>query len=78
MDKNLESRSDKDIIQDIEKDLLMNEDISTDNVTLDVNDGKVIITGTVSTLENKQEVEDMVTNINGVVLVVNNLKIEKI
>ncbi len=78
MNNNLSARHDKDIIQDIERELLINEEISTDNVDIDVNNGKVVITGTVSTLEEKQEIEDMVNNVNGVVMVVNNLNIEKI
>lgn len=78
MNNNLSARHDKDIIQDIERELLIDEEISTDNVDVDVNNGKVVITGTVSTLEEKQEIEDMVNNVNGVVMVVNNINIEKI
>jgi len=74
----LESRSDKDILQDIERVLLMDEEVSTDNVTIDVNNGKVIVTGTIESLEEKQEIEDAIENINGVNIVVNNIKIEKI
>lgn len=74
----LNSTHDKDIIQDIEKELLLNEEVSTNNVSIDVQSNKVIITGSVETLEEKQEIEDMISNINGVALVVNNLKIEKI
>ena len=79
MDNNeLNSRHDKDIIQDIERGLLLDEEVSTDNVSIDVRNNKVIITGSVESLEEKQEIEDMINNVNGVALVVNNLQIEKI
>lgn len=74
----LNSRHDKDIIQDIEKGLLLDEEVSTDNVSINVHNSKVVITGSVESLEEKQEIEDMISNVNGVVLVVNDLKIEKI
>lgn len=72
------SRSDKDILQDIERELIQDEIVSTDNVQVDVIDSKVILSGSVGTLEMKQRIEDIVENIPGVSLVENNLKIERI
>lgn len=72
------NRSDKDIYQDIEKSFLEEEDIMTDNVNAEVNSGKVILSGSVETLEEKQDIEDMVSDIPGVALINNDLQIEKI
>jgi osmotically-inducible protein OsmY len=72
------SRSDKDILQDIEKEFLIDEAVSTDNVNVEVINGKVVLAGTVGSLEMKQSIEDIVENINGVVLVINKIQIERI
>ncbi|MFH2105171.1 MAG: BON domain-containing protein [Parcubacteria group bacterium] len=71
-------RSDKDILQDIEQELLVDEVVSTDNVQVQVENGKVVLTGEVGSLEVKQQVGDTVENINGVVMVDNDLRIERI
>ena len=78
MNNILSARHDKDILQDIERELLIDEELSTDNINIDVNNGKVIITGTVISLEKKQKVEDIINSVNGVIIVVNNLNVEKI
>ncbi|MDD3887689.1 MAG: BON domain-containing protein [Patescibacteria group bacterium] len=72
------NRSDKDIYQDIEKAFLEEEDIMTDNVNVEVNEGKVTLSGTVETLEEKQDLEDTISDIPGVALINNDLQIEKI
>jgi len=72
------ARTDKDILQDIERELLVDEVVSTDNVQVQVANGKVILTGEVGSLEVKQKVGDIAENVNGVVLVNNDLRIERI
>ncbi|NQV13014.1 MAG: BON domain-containing protein [Parcubacteria group bacterium] len=72
------ARTDKDILQDIERELLVDEVVSTDNVQVQVENGKVILTGEVGSLEVKQKVGDIAENVNGVVLVNNDLRIERI
>lgn len=72
------NRSDKDIYQDIEKAFLEEEDIMTDNVNVQVVSGKVILSGSVESLEEKQDIEDAISDIPGVALIDNDLQIEKI
>ncbi len=72
------NRSDKDIFQDIEKSLLENEDVMTDNVNVQVTGGKVILSGPVESLEEKQGIEDTISDIPGVAIIDNDLQIEKI
>ena len=72
------ARSDKDILQDIERALLVDEVVSTDNVQVEVKNGKVVLTGEVGSLEVKQKVGDIAENVNGVVMMVNDLHIERI
>ena len=72
------ARSDRDIVQDIERELLVDEVVSTDNVSVNVGNGKVVLSGEVGTLEVKQKVGDIAENVNGVVMVVNDLRIERI
>jgi len=72
------NRSDKDIYQDVEKAFLEEEDIMTDNVNVEVNEGKVTLSGTVETLEEKQDLEDTISDVPGVALINNDLQIEKI
>ncbi|MFA6296785.1 MAG: BON domain-containing protein [Patescibacteria group bacterium] len=74
----LNNRSDKDIYQDIEKMFLEEEDILTDNVNVEVNSGKVTLSGSVETLEEKQDLEDAISDVAGVALITNDLQIEKI
>lgn len=72
------NRSDKDIFQDIEKSMLENEDVMTDNVNVQVTGGKVILSGSVESLEEKQEIEDMISDIPGVAMISDDLQVEKI
>ena len=74
----LNNRSDKDIYQDREKMFLEEEDILTDNVNVEVNSGKVTLSGSVETLEEKQDLEDAISDVAGVALITNDLQIEKI
>ncbi|MBU1178033.1 BON domain-containing protein [Patescibacteria group bacterium] len=71
-------RSDRDILQDIERELLVDEVVSTDNVEVEVKNGQVVLNGEVGSLEVKQKVGDIAENVNGVVMVVNDLRIERI
>ena len=72
------SQSDKDVINEIEQILLLEEDISTDNVMVTCQNGKVTLTGAVDSLEDKQRLEDIVEDIPGVVMVNNDLEVVKI
>lgn len=72
------NRSDKDIYQDIEKAVLENGDVSADNINVEVVCGKVILSGSVESLEEKQIIEDVIADIPGVALINNDLIIEKI
>ena len=72
------SQSDKDVINEIEQILLLEEDISTDNVMATCQNGKVTLTGAVDSLEDKQRVEDIIEDIPGVVMVINDLEVVKI
>lgn len=72
------ARSDKDILQDIERALLVDEVVSTDNVQVRVENGKVTLAGEVGSLEMKQKVGDIAENVEGAALVVNDLRIERI
>lgn len=74
----IDNRSDKDILEEVENALLKHEEISTDQIVVTCENGAVTLTGTVDTLEDSQEVEDMVSDIPGVVLVKNYLKVVKI
>lgn len=71
-------QSDKDIIDEIERALLLEEEISTDNVIVTCQNGKVTLSGSVDTLEDKQKIEDIVENIPGVIIVNNDLEVVKL
>jgi len=77
-DDKLDSRTDRDILQDVERALIVDDVVSEDNVRVDVNNGKVVLDGEVGSLEMKQRMGDLAENINGAVLVVNDLRIERI
>jgi len=72
------SRADKDIIDQIEKAMLLDEEITADNVVVSCENGKVTLDGAVDSLEESQRIEDIAENTPGVVLVTNNLKIRGI
>lgn len=72
------SQSDKDIIDEIEKALLLEEEISTDNIIVTCENGKVTLTGSVDTLEDKQKIEDIVEDISGVAIINNDLEVVKL
>lgn len=72
------SQSDRDIIDEIQQAFLLEEETFTDNVVVTCENGKVTLTGSVDSLEDKQKIEDIVENTPGVVLVENNLKVTKI
>jgi len=69
-------RDDKDIVQEIEKALLEDEIVSTDNVEIDVKNGKVILSGSVTSPEVNHRIQDLVENTPGVNMVVNDMNIE--
>lgn len=71
-------RSDRDILQDVEKELLVDEMVSTDNVKVEVANGRVTLSGEVGSLEVKQRIGDIAENTSGAVTVVNDLSIERI
>ena len=71
-------RSDRDILQDVEKELLVDEMVSTDNVKVEVANGRVTLSGEVGSLEVKQRMGDIAENTSGAVTVVNDLSIERI
>lgn len=72
------NRSDKDILQDIERALLDDEEVSTDNVDVEVKNGKVILSGSVTSSEENHRIQDLVENIPGVTLVVNDMNVERL
>lgn len=71
-------QSDKDIIDEIQRAFLLEEETFTDNVVVTSKNGKVTLTGTVESLEDKQRIEDIVENTPGVILVKNNLKVVRL
>ena len=71
-------RSDRDILQDVEKELLVDEMVSTDTVRVEVANGRVTLSGEVGSLEVKQRMGDIAENTSGAVTVVNDLSIERI
>lgn len=73
-------RADKDIMDEIQKAAQMDEDIAQemDSVNIEVTDGRVHLTGTVSSLEIQERFCDLVENIHGVVEVIDDLTVEKI
>lgn len=78
MQQEILSQSDKDIVDEIEKALLLEEDISTDNIIVTCKDGKVTLRGSVDRLEDKQRIEDIVEDIPGVILVNNEIEVVKL
>lgn len=74
------ARTDKDILDEIRKKLNANEDIAEelDSINITVMNSAVRLEGTVSSLEIKESIQDIVENIPGVAQVIDDLKIEKI
>lgn len=74
------ARADKDILDEITKKLNMNEDIAEelDSLNITVMDNTVRLEGTVSSLELKENIQDVIEDIPGVAQVINDLQIEKI
>lgn len=71
-------RKDKDVYQDIQKYLLKEELLSSDNINVQVKNGKVVLSGVVMSLEISQGIEDAIIGMPGVKIVVNDLKIERL
>lgn len=74
------SHSDRDIMGRIQKVLRMNEDTAEelDSINIRVVDGRVHLTGTVSSLEIQERICDIIENTYGVVEVIDDLLTEKI
>ncbi len=70
------SRDDKDIMQDVERALLEDEIVSTDNVEIAVKNGKVILSGSVTSPEVNHRIQDLIENTPGVNIVVNDMNVE--
>ena len=70
------SRDDKDIMQDVERALLEDEIVSTDNIEIDIKNGKVILSGSVTSPEINHRIQDLVENTPGVNMVVNDMNVE--
>ncbi|MEW6407775.1 MAG: BON domain-containing protein [Patescibacteria group bacterium] len=73
-------RSNKDIIDEIQKALQMNEETAEepDSINIQVEDGRVHLAGTVSSLEIQERIDDIVENTHGVAEVIDDLVVEKI
>jgi len=80
MTNGFSARSDKDILDEIIKRLKMNEDIAEelDSINITVTDGIVRLEGVVSSLEIKENIQDIIENIPGVAQIIDDLQIEKI
>jgi osmotically-inducible protein OsmY len=73
-------RTDKDIMDEIQKAAKMDEDVAQelDSVNIEVTDGRVHLTGTISSLEIQERFCDLIENVHGVVEVIDDLVVEKI
>lgn len=74
------ARSDKDILDEIQKTLKMDDSIAEelDSINITVFESTVRLQGTISSLELKAKIQDTVESIPGVTQVINDLHIEKI
>lgn len=74
------ARSDKDILEEIQNKLRQDEEIAEelDSLNFQVTDGRVYATGTVSSLEVRERLCDIIENVPGVVEVIDDLVVEKI
>ncbi|MBN2295645.1 MAG: BON domain-containing protein [Pirellulales bacterium] len=67
--------SDKELSDKVDNIIRLNTDIDTSDITINVNEGVVLLEGTVDGLWKKDLIESTVANVAGVVGVENNLKI---
>lgn len=74
------SHSDKDIIDEIQKSLQIDEDAAEelDSINIQVTDARVHLKGTVSSLEIQERICDIIENTHGVVEVIDDTVVEKI
>lgn len=71
-------RKDKDVYQEIQKYLLKEELLSSDNINVQIKNGKVVLSGVVMSLEVSQSIEDAIMGMPGVKIVANDLRIERL
>lgn len=69
-------REDKDIIDEIEQALYLEDQDYSDNIQYTSENGKVVLTGNVQTVVERNHVQDIIENIPGVVMVDNYLKVD--
>lgn len=67
----------KDVSLAIEKIISENDNISKDSVSFSWENGKIVLTGTVSSLEESEELENEIASLEGVELIINNLEIKR-
>lgn len=75
-----DGRADKDIYDEIYKKMQMDEEIAEeiDSINMEVTEGRVHLSGTVSSLELQERIDDIVENTHGVVELNDDLIVEKI
>jgi hypothetical protein len=70
-------RSDNRIREDVSDRLLEDHDVDASDITVEVKDGDVTLTGTVATREQKRRAEELVERTTGVSEVANNLRVNR-
>jgi hypothetical protein len=70
-------RSDERIREQVSDCLMDDHDVDASDITVDVKDGDVTLTGTVQNREQKRRAEEVVERLNGVSEVINNLRVNR-